>query len=92
VLFAKSFAEKLPQDVNRPAILLLAVRRQGCARFASASTLTALARQLRVLIDSRRRSMSCPTSSNDQPSTLKAPLTASARLAFIFASSSSLTG
>ena len=53
----------LPEDVNRPAILLLAVRPQGCARSANASTLTALARQLRVFIDSCRRFMSCPPQS-----------------------------
>ena len=42
------------KDVNRPAILLLAARRQGSAAMRYASTLTVLARTRRVSINSRR--------------------------------------
>ena len=43
------------KDVNCPAILLLAARRQGSASLRSASTLTVLAHTRRVSINSRRR-------------------------------------
>ncbi len=43
------------KDVNCPAILLLAARRQGSASLRASSTLTVLARTRRVSINSRRR-------------------------------------
>ena len=54
------------KDVNRPAILLLAARRQGSAPLRFASTLTVLARTRRVSINSRRRFFVLPNQNGNQ--------------------------